>query len=112
MKKTCALTMAGIAIFLFASTQSFAGSGQLSFADDMAEGVSFSEEVNPNANEYVYDSRNAGIDESLTETVFFSSKPEPVEIIDYLGDTTSPSMQNLMAEGICLETFNPGNIPN
>ncbi len=105
MKKTCVLTMAGIAIFLFASTQSFAGSGQLSFADVMAEGVTFAEEVNSNAKSYVYDSRNAGDMESLTETTFFSDKSAATETIDYLGDVSVPSLQNAMSEGICLETF-------
>ncbi len=112
MKKTCALTMAGVAIFLLAGTQSFAGSGTLNFADDRAEGVSFSEEVAPTANQYVYDSRNAGAEESLTETVFFSNESNSDEMIHYLGDMTTPSMQNMMAEGICLETFKSVNIPN
>lgn len=112
MKKSCALTMAGIAIFLFASTQSFAGSGKLSFGDDMAEGVSFAEEVNSDAKSYVYDSGNAGDVESLTEVVFFSEKSETDKPLNYLGDVSIPSLQNAMSEGICLETFSQINLPN
>ena len=112
MKKTCALTMAGVALLLFAGTQSFAGSGTLSFADGMAEGVVFAEEVVLDTNTYAYDSKNVNGAESLTEAAFFTEKSEPTVTIEYLGDLSIPSLQNLMTDGICMDTFGESNTPN
>ena len=96
--------MAGVLLIFFASSQSFAGSGQLSFGDDLAEGVYFEEEVKQDSKTYAYGSRSAGDDVALIEPVFFSESSQPNDL-EYLGDLSTPSLQNAMSEGICLETF-------
>ena len=53
MKKTITLVMTGIAVLLFANSQTFAAS-ELGFGDDMGEGISFAETKQPTAS-YSYD---------------------------------------------------------
>lgn len=102
MKKMIQLTMAGIAALTFANTQVFAH--DLVLEDDMAEGISLSEENNTPVS-YKYDSANPGGKESMTELVFFPESNQDTH--HFNGDPSTPSAENMMTEGICLKTLFP-----
>lgn len=103
MKKTLALAMTGIAVLLFANSQAFAASYEVSLEDDMGEGISLAEQKETTVS-YKYDNSAPDAGEFMTEAVFFP-EAKAQSGTEYAGDVSTPSMQNLMAEGICLETF-------
>lgn len=106
MKTKNVVSIVGAALLLFSATAVYAGSDQLRFGDDLAEGVYFEEELKQDTQTYTYDSRSAGDDVSQIEPVFFTeSVVQPDGGLEYLGDLSIPSLQNAMSEGICLETF-------
>ena len=99
MKIKSLLLMAGLTVFTFTSSQAFAFS-----EEDMMEGMSLSVEVNQkNAKSYKYDSASVNAKESMTEFDFFSES-NAVEK-HYVGDSTNPSGEHIMSEGICLTHF-------
>ncbi len=97
MKKRTLLIMAGLAVFTFAGTQASA----FNVEEDMAEGLSLS--VNQDNTEYKYDSLHTDVKESMTEFDFFPAQKEANR--DFAGDSSCPSMHELMNEGICLDSL-------
>ena len=99
MKRKNVLLIVGLAAFTFVSSQAFAFS-----EEDMMEGMSLSVEVNQtSAKSYKYDNANVGAKESMTEFDFFP-ETDSVER-HYVGDSTNPSGEHIMSEGICLTHF-------
>ena len=89
--------MAGITVLFFTCSQAWAFS-----EEDMMEGMSLSVEVNQTSDKsYKYDSANAK--DSMTEFDFFPYT-KTVEK-HYVGDSSIPSGEHIMAEGICLTHY-------
>jgi hypothetical protein len=97
MKKRTLLMLAGLAVFSLAGTQASA----FTVEDDMAEGFSLSS--TQDNTEYKYDSLHADAKESMTEFDFFPVQTENHD--NFIGDSSCPSMHELMNEGICLDSL-------
>lgn len=102
MKKMIQLAVAGVAVLALSNTQVLAH--DLDLEDDMAEGITLSEQ-SPNTATYKYDSVESGAQESMTEAVFFPESNQSAH--HYAGDPSTPSADALMVEGICMKTFRP-----
>lgn len=95
MKGKNLLLMAGLAVFILTSSQAFA----FDVEEDMAEGITLS--VEKDEKNYKYDNSMPNSRESMTEFVFFPESKKSDK--HFAGDPSCPSLQHLMAEGICLE---------
>jgi hypothetical protein len=83
------------------SSQVMAGTNELAVEEDMAEGIIAHQQ--PVTSSCAYDNEN------IAPAAFMA---ESVEVVDsqiigkkYASDSSSPSVQDLMTEGICLETL-------
>lgn len=98
MKRKNLLLMAGLAAFILTGSQAVA----FDIEEDMAEGITLS--VKKDEKDYKYDNAMPDSQESMTEFVFFPESKKGDK--HFAGDPSCPSLQNLMAEGICLEHLN------
>ncbi|MEA3467262.1 MAG: hypothetical protein U9R57_03445 [Thermodesulfobacteriota bacterium] len=95
MKSKNLLLVAGLAVFSFTSSQTFALSD-----GEMIDGMSLSTEKHlKNGQKYKYDNAPVNIKESMIESDAHSEECHTPER-HYAGDCSCPSAEQLMSEGI------------